>query len=89
MVAPAVVINYASSKDGADRVVADIKAKGAKAIAVQGDVAKAADSALRVPRRSRRTTAPFSLKPSYWLTGIVSFSDAPKRDLMNRGIEMQ
>jgi 3-oxoacyl-[acyl-carrier protein] reductase len=39
----AVVINYASSKDGADRVVADIKAKGGKAIAVQGDVAKTAD----------------------------------------------
>jgi 3-oxoacyl-[acyl-carrier protein] reductase len=39
----AVVINYASSKDVADRVVADIKAKGGKAIAVQGDVAKAAD----------------------------------------------
>jgi 3-oxoacyl-[acyl-carrier protein] reductase len=39
----AVVVNYASSKDGADRVVADIRAKGGKAIAVQGDVAKAAD----------------------------------------------
>jgi 3-oxoacyl-[acyl-carrier protein] reductase len=39
----AVVINYASSKDGADRVVADIKAKGGKAIAVQGNVAKPAD----------------------------------------------
>ena len=39
----AVVINYASSKNGADRVVADIKAKGGKAIAVHGDVAKAAD----------------------------------------------
>jgi 3-oxoacyl-[acyl-carrier protein] reductase len=39
----AVVVNYASSKDGADRVVADIKAKGGKAIAVQGDVAKAAE----------------------------------------------
>jgi 3-oxoacyl-[acyl-carrier protein] reductase len=39
----AVVINYASSKDGADRVIADIKAKGGKAIAVQGDVAKATD----------------------------------------------
>ena len=39
----AVVVNYASSKDGADRVVADIKAKGGEAIAVQGDVAKAAD----------------------------------------------
>jgi 3-oxoacyl-[acyl-carrier protein] reductase len=39
----AVVVNYASSMDGADRVVADIRAKGGKAIAVQGDVAKAAD----------------------------------------------
>jgi 3-oxoacyl-[acyl-carrier protein] reductase len=32
-----VVVNYASSKDGADRVVADIKAEGGKAIAVQGN----------------------------------------------------
>jgi 3-oxoacyl-[acyl-carrier protein] reductase len=39
----AVVVNYASSKDGADRVVAEIKAKGGQAIAVKGDVAKAAD----------------------------------------------
>ena len=39
----AVVVNYSSSKDGADRVVADIKAKGGTAIAVKGDVAKAAD----------------------------------------------
>ena len=39
----AVVVNYASSKDGADRVVADITAKGGKAIAVKGDVAKSAD----------------------------------------------
>ncbi|MGH6823726.1 MAG: SDR family NAD(P)-dependent oxidoreductase, partial [Methylocella sp.] len=39
----AVVVNYASSKDGADRVVAAIGAEGGKAIAVQGDVGKAAD----------------------------------------------
>src|SRR5258706_7551331 len=38
----AVVVNYSSSKDGADRVVADIKANGGTAIAVQGDVAQAA-----------------------------------------------
>lgn len=38
-----VVVNYASSKDGADRVVAEIRGKGGKAIAVQGDVSKAAD----------------------------------------------
>ena len=39
----AVVVNYASSREGADRVVAEITAKGGKAIAVQGDVADAAD----------------------------------------------
>jgi len=38
-----VVVNYASSKDGADRVVAEIKGQGGKAIAVQADVAKKAD----------------------------------------------
>ena len=39
----AVVVNYSSSKEGADRVVADIAAKGGKAVAVQGDVSKAKD----------------------------------------------
>jgi len=39
----AVVVNYASSKEGADRVVADIVKKGGKAVAVQGDVSKASD----------------------------------------------
>lgn len=39
----AVVVNYASSRAGADKVVADIKARGGKAIAVQADVAKPAD----------------------------------------------
>ncbi len=38
-----VVVNYASSKEGADRVVAEIEAKGGKAIAVQADVARSAD----------------------------------------------
>jgi 3-oxoacyl-[acyl-carrier protein] reductase len=38
-----VVVNYASSKAGADKVVADITSKGGKAIAVQGDVSKQAD----------------------------------------------
>lgn len=39
----AVVVNYSSSKAGADQVVADITAAGGKAIAVQGDVSKQAD----------------------------------------------
>jgi 3-oxoacyl-[acyl-carrier protein] reductase len=39
----AVVVNYASSKEGAERVVAEIKGDGGRAIAVQADVAKPAD----------------------------------------------
>src|SRR4051812_8395051 len=38
-----VVVNYASDKSGAEKAVADIKAKGGKAIAVQGDVSKTDD----------------------------------------------
>ena len=39
-----VVVNYASSKAGADGVVAAITAAGGKAIAVPGDVSKAAEA---------------------------------------------
>src|SRR5262245_33833951 len=35
----AVVVNYASSKEGADRVVADIERAGGRAVAVQANVA--------------------------------------------------
>ena len=38
-----VVVNYASSKGGADEVVASILAGGGKAIAVHADVARSAD----------------------------------------------
>lgn len=51
----AVVVNYASSKEGADRVVAEITSKGGKAIAVQGDVSNAAD----VKRLFEETTKAF------------------------------
>jgi 3-oxoacyl-[acyl-carrier protein] reductase len=39
----AVVVNYASSRAGADAVVAQIARQGGRAIAVQGDVSKPAD----------------------------------------------
>lgn len=38
-----VVVNYSSSKEGAESVVGDIAKAGGKAVAIQGDVAKAAD----------------------------------------------
>ena len=40
----AVVVNYASSKAGAESVVASIEAAGGKAVAVSGDVSKAGDA---------------------------------------------
>jgi len=39
----AVIVNYASSKEGADHVVAEIRRQGGKAVAVQANVAKQAD----------------------------------------------
>jgi 3-oxoacyl-[acyl-carrier protein] reductase len=39
----AVVVNYASGKEGAQRVVAEVTGKGGRAIAVQADLAKPAD----------------------------------------------
>ncbi len=41
----AVVVNYASSREGADRVVSEITAAGGKAVAVQADVSKQDDIA--------------------------------------------
>jgi short chain dehydrogenase len=37
------VVNYASSKEGAERIVAEINGKGGKAIAIQADMSKAKD----------------------------------------------
>jgi 3-oxoacyl-[acyl-carrier protein] reductase len=38
-----VVVNYASSKEGAEKVVRTIGERGGRAVAIQGDVAKSAD----------------------------------------------
>ncbi len=38
-----VVVNYASSRDGADKVVAAVEQAGGKAVAIQGHVGKSAD----------------------------------------------
>ena len=46
-----VVVNYASAKQDADRVVDEISKRGGKAIAVKGDVSKKADIDSEEPRR--------------------------------------
>jgi 3-oxoacyl-[acyl-carrier protein] reductase len=58
-VGASVVVNYASSREGADRVVAEIAGKGGKAIAVKADVSKAVDvqrdkEGLWLARRARQ-----------------------------------
>jgi 3-oxoacyl-[acyl-carrier protein] reductase len=49
-----VVVNYASSKKDADRVVAEITAQDGKAVAIQGDVAKSAD-VIRLFEETKKT----------------------------------
>ncbi len=51
-----VVVNYSSSKAGADAVVAKITAKGGKAIAVQGNVSKQED----IQKLFKETIAPMA-----------------------------
>jgi len=56
----AVIVNYATSRDAADKVVADIIGSGGKAAAIQGDVAKAADVE-RLFAETKRTFGHLSL----------------------------
>jgi 3-oxoacyl-[acyl-carrier protein] reductase len=51
----AVVVNYLSSREGADRVVGEITKKGGKAIAVQGDVARSSTCSGCSQRRQKRS----------------------------------
>lgn len=54
----AVVVNYASARDGAERVVADIARTDGKAIAVPADVANATDVARLFDETARAFGAP-------------------------------
>lgn len=66
-----VVVNYASSKEGADKVVAEITARDGKAVALQGDVAKAADVARLFEETKRQFGAPDILVNN---AGVFRFS---------------
>jgi 3-oxoacyl-[acyl-carrier protein] reductase len=60
----AVVVNYASSKAGADAVVSAITKAGGKAVAVGGDVSKAAEA----------RGIFLASDDSGWLTGELQFA---------------
>jgi len=53
-----VVVNYAGSREGAEKVVGEIKAAGGKAIAVQADVAKLEDAQRLVAQTVKAFGAP-------------------------------
>ena len=67
----AVVVNYASSKEGAERIVAEIKGGGGKAIAVRGDVSKAPDVKRLFAETKRAFGAPSILVNN---AGIYAFA---------------
>ena len=54
----AVAVNYASSRDGADRVVAEIEHGGGRAVAIQADVSRAEDIRRLFEETRRRLGAP-------------------------------
>ncbi len=54
----AVVVNYAGSRAGAEKVVSDIKAAGGNALAVQADVAQAPDAQRLVAQTVKAFGAP-------------------------------
>jgi 3-oxoacyl-[acyl-carrier protein] reductase len=68
----AVAVNYASDKEGAERVVAEITGKGGKALAIRADMSKAAEvkqlfeatkKALGAPRVLVNNAGVFDFKP--------------------------
>jgi 3-oxoacyl-[acyl-carrier protein] reductase len=72
----AVVVNYASSRAGADRVVAAILQVGGKAVAVQADVSKGAD----VKRLFSETVAAFG-RPSILVNNAGVYRFGPLEEL--------
>jgi len=68
----AVAVNYASDKEGAERVVAEITGKGGKALAIRADMSKAAEvkqlfeatkKALGAPKMLVNNAGVFDFKP--------------------------
>jgi 3-oxoacyl-[acyl-carrier protein] reductase len=67
-----VVVNYSSSREGADKTVAEITANGGKAVAIQGDVSKSED----VERLFKETSNAFG-EVDVLVNNAAVFSFAP------------
>jgi 3-oxoacyl-[acyl-carrier protein] reductase len=84
-----VIVNYSSSKEGADKVVAAILAAGGKAIAVQGSVSKAAD-VIRVFGKAREHFGRLDVLVNnagiYSFAGIGDISEGSFHDMFNTNV---
>ena len=84
-----VVVNYSSSKEGAEKVVAAITKAGGKAIAVQGDVAKEAD-VNRIFAETKKTFGKLDILVNnagvYQFTPIEEFSTEVYNRLFNTNV---
>ena len=69
----AVVVNYATSKEGADKVVAEITKQGGKALAVKANIAKQAD----IKRLFAETTQSVWHRLIFWSITPVFTSSCP------------
>jgi 3-oxoacyl-[acyl-carrier protein] reductase len=72
----AVAVNYASDRKGAERTVAEITAKGGKAVAIQADMAKTADV-----RRLFEETAQTLGQPTVLVNNAGVFKFEPVQDI--------
>jgi 3-oxoacyl-[acyl-carrier protein] reductase len=85
----AVVVNYANSRKDADMVVADISRSGGRAMAMQGNVAQAADME-RLFAETERSFGPVSVLVNnagiYQLNPIDKFSEKEFHDHFNTNV---
>ena len=72
----AVAVNYASDRKGAERTVAEITAKGGKAVAIQADMAKATD-VRRLFEETERTLG----QPTVLVNNAGVFKFEPVQDI--------
>jgi 3-oxoacyl-[acyl-carrier protein] reductase len=80
----AVVVNYASNRDGAEQVVAEIMTNASHAIAVQGDVSKADDV-----KRIVATTVEKVGRPSILVNNAGVFRFEPLEDVDEKEFHRQ
>ena len=78
----AVAVNYASDKAGADRTVADITAKGGRAVAIRADMSKAAEVKRLFEETNKAFGAPSVLVNKPASSNLTPSRTSPKRSFI-------